>query len=358
VSKVEVQSAGHPARGSLSDGQTLSDHIATLRDDTTFRDGTATFGDTTTFSDNAARRLQYLSPDANVATAVSERPFEVKSPGAPAHRRGAPQRKPAPERKVAPEKVLQSFNTWHFKREQPGDPSLMLEIVAQAVSVKEPIPFVLYWGKGPRCQIGEPDVACLDFLASLAKRVREVYERGAAIKLIFTDTHAELNGHARETIERYFTDVDVAARERGFESCRLGQLTRAMDMAVAGEPDDAVIDQEALSQLATGAMKWYRGEGSVEQGALKYYRMNMVERRAVELAFPRSIFVTFNGSKLRGLFPRSLPIFYMYSLRRGFSVKPWFLPADAARCEASTCHCVPNALPARTGDERMGAGES
>jgi hypothetical protein len=23
-----------------------------------------------------------------------------------------------------------------------------------------------------------------------------------------------------------------------------------------------------------------------------------------------------------------LPIFYMYSLRRGFSVKPWFLPDD------------------------------
>jgi L-tyrosine isonitrile synthase len=102
-------------------------------------------------------------------------------------------------------------------------------------------------------------------------------------------------------------------------------------------------------------MKWYRGEGTVEQGALKYYRMNMVERRAVELAFPRSIFVTFNGSKMRGLFPKSLPIFYMYSLRRGFSVKPWFLPADAARCEASTCHCVPNTLPASARAEEMDA---
>jgi hypothetical protein len=328
VSKVEVQSAGNPARLSLSDDQTLSDRALS--------DRIATFSDdNATFSDHIASRRHHRSPDANIVAAISGRPFEIKPPTV------SPRRKIATEKKIAPEKALQSFNTWHFKREQPGDPRLMLEIVAQAISVREPIPFVLYWGKGPRCRLGEPDVACLDFLASLGKRVREVYERGAAIKLIFTDTHAELNGHPRETIERYFADVDTAARARGFESCWLGQLTRAMDTAAANEQDHSVVAVEALSQLATGAMKWYRGEGSAEQGALEYYRMNMVERRAVEQAFPSSIFVTFNGSKLRELFPKSLPIFYMYSLRRGVSVKPWFLPADAARCEASTCHCVP-----------------
>jgi len=59
-------------------------------------------------------------------------------------------------------------------------------------------------------------------------------------------------------------------------------------------------------------------------GRAEFYQMNMIERRAVELAFPRSIFVTFNGSEFRGLFPQRLPIFYMYSLRRGIRVKPWF----------------------------------
>jgi len=66
-----------------------------------------------------------------------------------------------------------------------------------------------------------------------------------------------------------------------------------------------------------------------------YYRMNMVEKRAVEIAFPRSIFVTFNGSEFRCLFPEQLPIFYMYSLRRGVSVKPWFLPPVAVLDPAS-----------------------
>jgi len=245
---------------------------------------------------------------------------------------------PAPLREVAPEKILQSFNTWHFKREQPSDPRAMLKIISEAISVKEPIPFVLYWGKGPRCRLAEPDIQCLDFLAGLAARVRQAYEPGAAVKLIFTDTHAKLNGHSVHTTCSYFADVDAGARQRGFESCWLSALTRAT--TATSDPADDLIPEETLLQLCAGAMKWYHGEGTPEEGALRYYRLNMVERRAVELTFPRSIFVTFNGSKFRGLFPKSLPVFYMYSLRRGVSVKPWFLPADAPRCEGSPCRCT------------------
>jgi L-tyrosine isonitrile synthase len=90
------------------------------------------------------------------------------------------------------------------------------------------------------------------------------------------------------------------------------------------------VPEETLRRLCASATKWFRGVGSVEDGARRYYQMNMVERRAVELAFPRSIFVTFSGSELRDLFPRGLPIFFMYSLRRGISTKPWFLPAETA----------------------------
>ena len=66
----------------------------------------------------------------------------------------------------------------------------------------------------------------------------------------------------------------------------------------------------------------------VLEGALKYHAMNMVEREAVELEFPDSIFVTFNNSEFRDLFPANLPVFYMYSLRKGCSVKPWFIAND------------------------------
>jgi hypothetical protein len=233
--------------------------------------------------------------------------------------------------------VLRSFNTWAFKREQPADLPLMLRMISQSMARREPVSFVLYWGKGPRCRIGEPDIACLDFLASLTRRVREAYAPGAAIKLIFTDTHAELNGYPPSEMREYFAAVEACAVERGFATCLLGELTGATPDAASIVPDDDVVpEEETLERLAACARKWYRGDGTAGQGALKYYQMNMIEKRAVERAFPGSIFVTFNGSELRSLFPDRLPIFYMYSLRRGVGIKPWFLPAAASGdCEGA-----------------------
>lgn len=232
------------------------------------------------------------------------------------------------------EKIIRAFNTWAFKREQPSDPQLMLQTVANACAAAEPIHFVLYWGKGPRHRACAHEAHCLDFLGGLASRIAAVYAPGAALTLILTDTHAGLNGHCREDIERYFDDIKAAAAERGFGTCWLGDLVRAADAATTA-PTEEPVPGEMLTSLVASARKWYHGPATAQEGALAYLRMNLIERRVVESAFPGKIFITFNGSELRGLFPRKLPIFYMYSLRRGVSVKPWFLPAEPAQPDAN-----------------------
>jgi len=241
---------------------------------------------------------------------------------------------PNKSKKVTADEVLRSFNTWAFKREQPSDQDMLQQFVAESIERDEPVSFVLYWGKGPRDRVDAPDIACLDYLNSLGQRVGSVYEPGAAFTLIFTDTHAKLNGYTPQSAQRYFSAIESRAHHQyGFSGCLLGHLTKA---ALDEGPVETVTEVPADIReiLLDSANKWYRGEGSVEQGALKYYNCNMVERRAVELAFPRSIFITFNGSKLLNLFPSRLPIFYMYSLRRGFSIKPWFLSVDFTATDA------------------------
>jgi hypothetical protein len=104
----------------------------------------------------------------------------------------------------------------------------------------------------------------------------------------------------------------------------------AAEEAYAGDPIEINIPEELAPRLAASAQKWYRGGGTAEHGAIAYYRMNMLEKRAVELGFPRAIFITFNGTDFRSLLPARLPIFYMYSPRRGYRIKPWFLPESAA----------------------------
>jgi hypothetical protein len=211
--------------------------------------------------------------------------------------------------------------------------------------MRRAVAFVLYWGKGPRCTLADPDLQCLDFLSSLADRVRQVHAAGAVLNLIFTDTHARLNGHGQSEISNYFAEVGDAARERGFYTCWLGELVRALQSSAEAVSVDTTMHDSMLSQLIASARKWYRGSGTPEQGAMTYYRMNLVERHVVEAAFPSSIFVTFNGSGLRDLFPPQMPIFYMYSLRRGFSVKPWFVPMGEGVCTTMPYACV-DAAPA------------
>jgi hypothetical protein len=228
---------------------------------------------------------------------------------------------------IEAETILKSFNSRAFRREQPSDPQRMLQIISDAAAAQRPLPFVLYWGKGPRSAIAQPDIECLDFLAGFAGRVREGYARGATIKLILTDTHAELNGHPPAGIRGYFGDIEAGALMRGFDTCWLGELTRAAAANVG--PIDYDMPKDMEERLAASAKKWFRGEGTAEDGARKYYRINMLELRAVELAFPGSIFITYNSPDFRSLCPARLPAFYMYTLRRGYRIKPWFLPDPA-----------------------------
>jgi hypothetical protein len=237
-----------------------------------------------------------------------------------------PNERRAPRASVSPQSVVASFNTWAFKREQPDTAAGLLAQVAKSLVLSQPVSFVLYWGKGPRNEAGDKEVACLDFLGQMQARIRQVYAPGAQITIVFTDTHAALNGHKALDAATYFRSVAAILPQSGYDFCHLGSIVRAarpllMDFDSEAEPLDPLLQAD----LVTSAQKWYRGPGSAEDGATAYYRANLTERKAMELSFPDSIFVTFNGSALRGIFPDKLPIFYMYSLRKGFAVKPWFL---------------------------------
>jgi hypothetical protein len=242
-----------------------------------------------------------------------------------------------PRSKVTPEQVLKSFNTRAFKRQQPDNPQLMLEIVANSLAHKTPVPFVLYWGKGPRPHLAEPELKCLDFVDSVVQRVRQVYDVGAKVNLIFTDTHAELNGHTPQSVRMYFEDLCGAAKDHCFEISLLSQLVNGSEMSEANARHETV-PPDLLAKLRASAAKWFRGNGTVEDGAIRYYQLNLIEKRVVELYFPGSIFVTFNNSELRSLFPSGLPIFYMFSVRHGVSDKPWFLPEDFISRNTSNVH--------------------
>jgi len=229
-----------------------------------------------------------------------------------------------PRRKINGDatEIVKSFNTWAFKREQPSSLTLLHDVVANRIGRGLPVSFVLYWGKGPRSTAGAPEADCMSYLSRMAEKVRAASGAMPLITLCLTDTHARLNGHDEASIRSYFGGVQDIATRHGFETTFLSRLVETADGISV---DEQAIPEEVMTKLVACAQRWYRGEGNAEAGALTYLKMNMVERRAIEHHFPHTIFVTFNGSEYKAIFPSQLPIFYMYSLRRGHSPKPWFL---------------------------------
>ena len=180
------------------------------------------------------------------------------------------------------DEVVKKFNTWRFKRSQPSDTELLHKFVQWAIVTGNPIPFVLYWGKGMRAQSGVKERACLDYLLEMGRRIGDVYGPGAHFDILYTDTHATLNGHHPDDIEEYLKCLTADCGE-DFRVWRLSEVVSASKEAVEDVPAiPAEEAEEMIERLVVCAEKWYRGSGRAVDGAARYFRMNMVERIAVE----------------------------------------------------------------------------
>lgn len=217
---------------------------------------------------------------------------------------------------------MRAFNTWNFKRSQPSDYDLLVARCTEAIDLRLPIPFVLYWGRGPRTKIGEPEKRSISFIRSLQERIVPIYALGAKFTLVLTDTHAALNGYEEEETTGYFNSVIDYSKHLGFEHRRMSEIL-SCNLSFP-MPSSLSLEEPLAQRLTLSATRHFKGKGTPRQGAAAYYLQNQAERFAIAQEFPSAIFVTFNGKEFRSLFPESMPIFYSYSLCKGCSKKPWF----------------------------------
>src|SRR5260370_41165641 len=77
------------------------------------------------------------------------------------HRRNGFSRSPSPPSlsvrgPPSSDTLIQSFNSWAFKREQPGNLERLKRLAEAAIESAAPLSFVLYWGRGPRVDVAAP----------------------------------------------------------------------------------------------------------------------------------------------------------------------------------------------------------
>jgi len=226
--------------------------------------------------------------------------------------------------KTLSQKIVEQFNTWSFKREQPNDNAAMQKVVDEAVADNKPIPFVLYWGKGEKNKIDKPEIDALNMLKSISDRIGTVYKSGAEFTLILTDTHAQLNGFSDGETKQYYQSVKDLADKQGMKCIFMSKIADFDLDSLVSQSKEVQVNNEVLAILEESSEKHYKRSSDHLLGAKLYYLQNQIERAEVAKQFPNHIFITYSGSVLNDIFPK-LPIFYMYSTEKGTSVKPWFV---------------------------------
>ena len=222
------------------------------------------------------------------------------------------------------QEILDQFNTWSFKREQPSDEAELLKQINNSVADNKSVKFVLYWGKGDRDTVGSPEIEALKILEVIKDRIEKIYAPGAEITIIFTDSHAELNGYTSESIIKYYSSVREMADNLDMKTIFMSKICDFNFDELDVQSRDAEIDSKVLEILKSSSSKHFNRSADYDQGARLYYVLNQIEKCEVAKKFSDSIFLTYSGSDLDVILP-SLPIFHMYSTEKGNSAKPWFM---------------------------------
>jgi hypothetical protein len=177
----------------------------------------------------------------------------------------------------------------------------------------------------------EPELAALAALGELLDAARPAPWMRAQASIIFTDVHATANGHSRDHFSSYFEAVERAAAGLDVSFERESQLWASHGLTV-----EQVRRFGATTELEEEWRRFALRERFVEQAtrhspatdheaaAKHYFATCKLERRVFAAAYPRSVFLTYNGPEFNDCFP-DVPTLYIYPGPRGRTVKPWFV---------------------------------
>jgi len=217
------------------------------------------------------------------------------------------------------ENIFNNFNVNKFRRDHTQDKKEIVGLIKSSLKKSIPLKFVMYWGKGMRDTCGEPEKQALEYLSSFLDRI----ETDTELLVIYTDTHVDLNGYPAKGSESYLNSLEEILEEYNFRLDIMSNHVPHDPVLVLEKMEEFSPDPKLKKNLENSSKKRHRN-GDYKIGAHKYYVQNLIENKFMEKEFSDYIFLTYNSPALNNLLPK-LPKFYMHSLRKGKSEKPWFI---------------------------------
>jgi L-tyrosine isonitrile synthase len=186
---------------------------------------------------------------------------------------------------------------------------------------ESPLNFVLYWGVWKRPQLNRSAIRLISRLEEFRSQAVATLGIPTQVQIVFTDTHAAINGVDQETIAKGRVELTKAVPQ-SFQVCSMSSLVQPSNFIVTWEPDSNSKQRRVADLLVDQANKLF-GEDAAAERASKYYVANIKEAPSVAVRWPLGIFLHYGLPELKVMLP-SLPILYCLAGAKGSSKKPWF----------------------------------
>lgn len=194
----------------------------------------------------------------------------------------------------------------------------------------DPAELIIYWGAFyPRTDLNEERA-----FTAMLEHFREIVERTLGIpcevNVLFTDTHAEINGVSEEQFDAYYIDCMRLLPTSGWTSERLSTLVGTATTPANWPTDDLSSAYSRVLELLSRqaeALPGARERASVL--ARQYFRQNLIESGLVSKRWPAGVFLNTGLPELSVILP-GLPKLHVFSGPGNSVRKPWFI-SEATR---------------------------
>jgi len=183
---------------------------------------------------------------------------------------------------------------------------------------------LIYWGCFARDTIGPEEVSLVDYVENVRGTISSLGFSPCEIHVLFTDTHARLNGTEEQRIKSYGESMRLLVERQSWSMVALSDLVPPQTVHI--DSGYAKVFEREFGILKRQANEIHTSpEGNSK--AMEYLASNLSESAALLRNFPDSIFLHAGVSELNFLLP-SIPRLYIYSGLRQSTQKPWFQPPD------------------------------
>ena len=211
------------------------------------------------------------------------------------------------------------------------------------------ISFVKYWGGSDKQEMDKYDFDSILMLFGFIKTIERKYNVYINLTIIFTDTHALLNGYEEENFMTYFSQIRHALNSFNFHHEIMSEILNPYAKSKGFKNSKSIIeDMITNSHLidkylfsSNGVFKNFEHSAKKyskriigtesnpldkpEVAAKLYLFLNDIERKLVAKQFKNSFFVTYVSEEEQKLTIPNLPSVQIYSYKRGIRSRPWFL---------------------------------